>query len=522
MKAAIYTRISRDPDHDSWSPERQEIVCRQLAEVRGFEVVEVFTDRDTSAWNPRVRRPGWEALKQAVRLGSVEVVMAYSLTRLGRRVRELLDLSDFLKTHECGLVVADMNLDTTTSGGQLIYTMIAALAQLESEQISERVRSSLRVRAEQGRMHTGGRRQYGYGQSTGDRVADALVKDRVNEVEARQVRAMVDALLAGESMRQIATDMNKRGLFTTAGNQWTGRNVGQVLTSPRIAGMRTHNGQVRPGEWSPIVDEETWLRVRSMIDAKPGRGGGINTRRHLLSGIVRCGLCGTNMVTHFSKNQAHRNAMDRYTCPKHPGRPGCGRVAASKGSVDKYVTERFFAFMSAVQLPPAERGERTLAQLRADLVDLEAKMNDLARARFVAGTITDEQFTAVNLEHTVELDSLRRSLTLAEEEVAARKTVLRPGNRGDIEAWWDRASLPDKRAALQQAISHVVISPARVRGGNRFDTSRVHINWRWDVYVGASDAAWDRMTDSERERAEAEAQEEIEAVLELERAGSST
>ena len=193
MRAAIYTRISVDPDHDSASPERQETLCRQLAVARQFEVVRVYTDRGASAWQRRAKRPGWEALKGAVERGEVDVMMAYSLTRLGRRARDLLDLLDFLKAHECALVVQDMNIDTATSGGQMIYTMIAAMAQMESEQISERVKSATGLAARKGKMHTGGRRQFGYNR-------DATV----NDSEAAVVRSIVDDLLHGKSLRQVA------------------------------------------------------------------------------------------------------------------------------------------------------------------------------------------------------------------------------------------------------------------------------------------------------------------------------
>ena len=523
MRAAIYTRISLDPDHDSWSPDRQEALCRQRAVGLGHEVVAVYTDRGASAWKPRVKRPGWEALKESVCRGEVEVVIAYSLTRLERRVRDLLDLSDFLTAHRCGLVVADMNLDTTTAGGKLIYTMIAAMAQMESEQISQRVKSAQKVKADRGRMHTGGNRQFGYGvEPTADtKEARQLARETINEEEAKELRDLADRVLSGISLRKCAAEWNAKGLRTTAGSEWTGRTIAQALKSPRIAGLRTHKGTMLPGNWEPILSEEVWLQIRGVIDARPGTGGGINTRRHLLSGIARCGRCESNMVAHFSNGRG-RGTMDRYTCPKNPGRPGCGRLAASKSSVERFVINQFFDFMSNAELQPVDGDERSLAEVRADITKLESALTDLARARFVDNSLSDEQFGTVNREQSARLEALRRVERATADRLALQRTVLRPGVREDIVAWWEAASLRDQRVALQRAISHVVINPARVRGGNIFDTSRVNINWRWDVYVRASDAAWERMTDGEREQAEVEAQQEIEAVLELERAGSSS
>ncbi len=67
----------------------------------------------------------------------------------------------------------------------------------------------------------------------------------------------------------------------------------------------------------------------------------------------------------------------------------------------------------------------------------------------------------------------------------------------------------------------IVIHPAKVRGGNKFDTSRVKIKWRWDLYVRASDAEWEKMTDEERELALKEGQAQLDEMADLEAAGTA-
>ncbi|MGO9027215.1 MAG: recombinase family protein, partial [Acidimicrobiales bacterium] len=418
MRAAIYTRISRDPDSDSWSPDRQEILCRQLAEVRGDAVIEqVFTDRGASAWNPQAKRPGWEALKESVRRGEVDVVMAYSLTRLGRRVADLLDLSDLLDAHNCGLVVVDMNLDTRSPGGKLIFTMIAALAQMESEQTSVRVKSAQKIKADRGRMHTGGKRQFGYGikPSADTREAREHAREAINEEEAAVVRSVVSEIIGGTSLRQVAYDLNSAGLRTTANNEWTGATVRQMVSSPRIAALRIHRGEIIEGAWDPIISQERWMKVRAVIDARPGRNGGINTKRHLLSGLVQCARCGQNMGAHFG-NPAGRKALDRYTCSPRPGSDACGGLAASKASTEKFVTDEFFNFMSGVRLRPVKQDGRSVSEIEADIVETEANLSRLARDHYIEGRLPEGVFRSTHDELTERLEGLRRSKTSAEEE----------------------------------------------------------------------------------------------------------
>jgi hypothetical protein len=194
--------------------------------------------------------------------------------------------------------------------------------------------------------------------------------------------------------------------------------------------------------------------------------------------------------------------MNRYKCANGPGRPGCGRVAASKGSVDKFVTNEFFDFMARVELRPADYGERSLADVSAELTETEASMSRLTRNQYVDHDpqLPDEVFAATVNELTERLDALRHAKRSAEDAVAQRTTALRPGSREDVETWWKDASLVEQRAALQQTIYKVVIQPAKHRGGNKFDTDRVEIKWSWDLYLRASDAQWDRATGDERER----------------------
>src|SRR6266542_2023987 len=62
LRFAVYLRISRDPDGTSTAPDRQLADCRKFAELRGWEIAEVFPDRDVSAWADGVERPQYETM----------------------------------------------------------------------------------------------------------------------------------------------------------------------------------------------------------------------------------------------------------------------------------------------------------------------------------------------------------------------------------------------------------------------------------------------------------------------------
>src|SRR5664280_1510077 len=107
-KVLIYTRVSTADTAQAASPLRQLELCRQTAVARGWTVTRVEQDVGTSAWRRGTKRPAWDAAMGAVRRREVDVLMAYSLSRLGRRTRDLLDLTETLRAHSVDLVVVDM------------------------------------------------------------------------------------------------------------------------------------------------------------------------------------------------------------------------------------------------------------------------------------------------------------------------------------------------------------------------------------------------------------------------------
>lgn len=95
-RAAIYTRISRDPSGQEAGVRRQEADCRQLAESRGWEVGRIFADNNRSATSGKVR-PAWNALLDTIDSGEVGALVAYSSSRLYRRPRDLHRLLELTK-----------------------------------------------------------------------------------------------------------------------------------------------------------------------------------------------------------------------------------------------------------------------------------------------------------------------------------------------------------------------------------------------------------------------------------------
>src|SRR5215217_1828137 len=186
--AAIYARISSDPDREGLGVQRQEADARKLCEARGWTVVETFIDNDRTAYDQRKDRPRYRAMLDAIKDGRIDVVVAWHPDRLHRQARELVDFIDLVNEHGTHIeTVTAGEYDLATASGRMQARIIGAVAEHESEHKSERIRRKLEANAAAGKHH-GGSRPYGW---RNDRV-------HLVETEAEVVRDAAERLLAGE------------------------------------------------------------------------------------------------------------------------------------------------------------------------------------------------------------------------------------------------------------------------------------------------------------------------------------
>lgn len=471
MRAALYVRISLDRDEDAESPERQLSACEALCRSRGFEVVGTFSDRDRSAFH-RVSRPGFEAALEAARAGEFEALVVWKLDRMLRRFTDLGPILRTLEEAKVTLVSCVEQIDTSTPIGGALVGFLIAQAEQESRNTSVRVQLAEAAAAKRGEAHTGGSRCFGY---------ERDMTLRLDEADAG--REMVARVIAGESCRSIALDLGRRGIMTTAGKPWSAGSLGRWVRSPRIAGLRGHRGVELPGSWEPLVEPDARLEAMRAI-AERGRRGTSSKPAHLLTGLVYCSLCGQHL--------RYLTRVDRkytcYTCLPAPGSRNCGKIAASATGLEAWVVGELLDFLSEAEAEPLP-DDRRAGELRRALEGDEAAMLELVRERFIGRTIDAETFETVRGELQGRIESATSTLQAWERAAEARVTILRPGDRASLEAWWLSHGLADRRVVLGHAVEWVKVRPAPGRG-NVFDgRARVRIKFSDAVYRRA-DAWW--------------------------------
>lgn len=458
--AAIYARISQDRAGEGLGVKRQLADCRAEAEHRGWPVVAEFVDDDVSAYSGK-NRPGYRAMLEAIREGQVDAVLVWHVDRLHRRP---IELEEFVNAcTEAGLsdlatVHGDLNLGN--GDGLLIARLMAAVAANESDGKSRRSKRKMLELAQAGKPSGGGPRPFGF-------RPDRITHD---EAEAAVIRDLAARLLAGEPLVSLTQWLQDNDVHTVMGKQWRTVTVRNLLKSPRIAGLREHQGQViGKAVWPGIISEADHARIVAIL-TDPARRTNRTARRYLLSGLCRCGKCGAKMVTGQSRDRR------RYMCRSGADFGGCGGTMIS-ATVEELVAEAVLYRLDTPDLAAAiegrQRADETTAALSESIAADAAQLDELATL-YAAGQITAPEWITARKAIDARLSANRRR-----QAHQAGSTVIAGhiGNGSVLRAEWPELALGRQAAIVRALVDHVTIRPGTM-GARSVDPARVDIHWR--------------------------------------------
>jgi site-specific DNA recombinase len=337
--AAIYCRFSSDMQRVR-SLADQESLCRDLADREGLHVVEVFSDAAISG--TKHDRPGFLRLMATAKAKRFDVLIVEDQDRLTR------DQGDF---HAARKILDFFGIRLLTASGfvgGIDGSVRALLNELYIENLAAHTKRGLAGVVADGR-HAGGR-SYGYRPVPGSPGVMQIVEN-----EAVVIREIYAAFVGGKTARQIAHDLNKRGVKPPRGKWWNASALNGsrdrsngilqneayrgVLVWNRVSMRRdpvTRKRISRPNprsEWKTapvprlrIVSDELFEAVQVRKAARRGDGSLEAVRaargpRHLLSGLLRCGSCGAGMC---SVGASRKGGRARIICSAHRENGSCG------------------------------------------------------------------------------------------------------------------------------------------------------------------------------------------------------
>ena len=310
----IWIRVSTEDQVKGESPEHHEKRARYYAESKEWIVKDVYRLEAVSGKSV-MEHPETQRMLHDIKSGKITGLIFSKLARLARNTKELLEFAEIFRAYNADLISLQESIDTSTPAGRLFYTMIAAMAQWEREEIAERVAASVPVRARLGKP-LGGEAPYGY-----KWVDKKLV---IEPQEAAVRKLMFELFKEHKRKRRVVKILNEAGYRTRKGSKFGWSAIDRHLRDPIAKGLKrsnysrhsrkTHETFIKPeSEWiytqaPAIVSEELWDECNRILDeqratnAKPTK-----IVAHLFTSIAEC-ECGGKMYVPSNS--------PKYTCLK--------------------------------------------------------------------------------------------------------------------------------------------------------------------------------------------------------------
>ena len=291
IRVALYIRVStQEQAKEGYSIGEQTDRLQKYAEAHGWTVVKIYTDAGHSGAN--MDRPALQDMIDDVEAGRIDKVLVYKLDRLSRSQKDTLKIiEDILLAHNTDFESMTEKFDTSTSFGKAMVGILAVFAQLEREQIKERMSLGIDARIKEGKWRGGGNIPFGYDYEA---TLDKLV---INEYEAMIVRSVFEAFNEGKTFHAISNELEAKG-HTYKNGKVDHRNLRYMVQNKTYCGYQRHCGEWFKGLHDAIIDEDTFNKAQDILEDRKrkfeesGQRIGMEAVSTNLAGILFCARCG--------------------------------------------------------------------------------------------------------------------------------------------------------------------------------------------------------------------------------------
>lgn len=475
-KVALYVRVSTTSQlEEGYSIEEQKAKLESYCDIKDWHVYKVYTDGGFSG--STTERPALEQLIKDAQSKLFDTVLVYKLDRLSRSQKDTLYLiEDIFLKNNIEFVSLLENFDTSTPFGRAVIGLLSVFAQLEREQIKERMQLGKLGRAKSGKSMMWAKTSYGYNY---DKETGSMT---VNEYEALAVKEIFTSYLAGMSITKLRDKINGEYPKQPA---WSYRTIRGILANPVYCGLNQYKGQTFQGTHKAIISLDDFEQTQRELAKRQQTAKELSNPRpfqakYMLSGLAQCGYCHAPLKVILGAVRKDGSRFKRYECyQRHPRKTRGVTVyndnkKCESGYYDMELLEHYvLTRISQLQNDP-EKIQELFSDDTSPAVDRQAIQKQIDGLTLKLSKLND-----LYLDDRITLDELRtkssdfiKQRTALEEEIKKASTDKQAGRKNKIEKLLDASSVLEMSYDNQKVIVRELIDKVQVT------SDKVVIRWK--------------------------------------------
>lgn len=467
-----YVRVSTAEQFEhGHSISEQSSRIKSYCDAMNWNLVKIFTDGGFSGGN--TDRPALKEMIRKIEKQQIDKVIVYKLDRLSRSQKDTLNLIEevFLKNNTDFVSICE-NFDTSTAFGRAMIGILAVFAQLEREQIKERMKMGKVARAKQGNFMGTWQVPIGYDYIDGELVT--------NEFEKIQIQNIFKWYSQGVSPVKIADRLNESGM-TQKNGKWLPYTIRQILDRKTYLGYIFYSGEWYKGTHEAFIDQELFDKVQMIRKKKADEFKQHNHKAgkatSYFSGIAYCARCGAKYVKQCSQSSRNgqRYYIQYYKCASRAQKSKYYRIIAERCDNKNYRMEEFdkmiFDEIQKLAFDPEyfeknqqrdTDSDKQTEVINSEIKKIEDQIRNLIDLYSVSGIPVEELQEKIKA-----LDEQRDKLEKRLDDMKANESLkLSPEEaRSVIESFSDileNADLEEVRSAINILIDKIVIDGENV------------------------------------------------------------
>lgn len=493
LRVALYIRVSTEEQRrEGFSLGAQEEILRAYCESKGFDIYDLYSDGGYSGKN--FERPQMQQLLRDLQQDKFDIVLAVAVDRISRNNLDVLKFVDE-ELHPRGkkLLISTCDIDSSTETGKMFISLLGTFAEYERRLIISRVNKGMDKRATEGKWNGG--MMLGY-----DSVDGKLV---VNEEEAEIVKEIFELQAIGKGYRAIANSLNRKGKKTKGSknkpsDSFSTAAIKTILQNEKYTGsldwgkQRNWNSTRRSGKSEPIradgeheaiIDMELWGRVQAIMKSKKETvtHSANYTGQFLLSGILRCPVCGAGTVMSKRNKRNGSGHYLYYICQKFhsKGKTVCQANSIKKDLIEEQVLKFIRTVLAEEQIVDGimerlkNEESHSTAQLEKDLSIQQKSMKKLLEKQtkqdsdYYDEKINASIYNRLSEKLEVEISEHRNAVAYLEREIEKMQAKVSINKEIIIEALtnfdnlFESATNEEKKALIRALIKEIHVEADR-------------------------------------------------------------